>query len=61
MPTNGRAEKDVSNRVKIAWSKWRETTGVMCNRSIPTKFKDKMYKRAINPAMVYEAECLAVQ
>ena len=24
---NGGAEKDVNNRVKIAWSKWRETTG----------------------------------
>ena len=26
---NGGADKDVNNRVKIAWSKWRETTGVM--------------------------------
>ena len=24
---NGGAEKDVNNRVKIAWSNWRETTG----------------------------------
>ena len=24
--TNGGAETDVNNRVKIAWSKWRETT-----------------------------------
>ena len=36
----GRAEKDVNDRVKIAWSKWRETTGVMCHRNIPTKLKD---------------------
>ena len=34
---NGGAEKDVNNRVKIAWSKWRETTGVMCDRNIPTR------------------------
>ena len=39
---NGGAEKDVNNRVKIAWSKWRETTGVMCDRNIPTKLKDKV-------------------
>ena len=38
---NGGAEKDVTNRVKIAWSKWRETTGVMYDRNIPTKLKDK--------------------
>ena len=58
---NGGAEKDVNNRVKIAWSKWRETTGVMCDRNIPTKLKDKMYKTAIKPAMVYGAECWAVR
>ena len=38
---NGGAEKDVNNRVKIAWSKWRETTGVMCDRNIPTQLRDK--------------------
>ena len=40
---NGGAEKDVNNRVKIAWSKWRETTGVMCDRNITTQLKDKVY------------------
>ena len=58
---NGGAEKDVNNRVKIAWSKWSETTGVMCDWSIPTKLKDKVYKTAIKPAMVYGAECWAVR
>ena len=33
---NGGTEKDVNNRIKIAWSKWRETTGVMCDSNIPT-------------------------
>ena len=58
---NGRAEKDVNNRVKIAWSKWRETTGVMCDMNIPTTLKDKVYKTAIRTAMVYGAECWAVR
>ena len=46
---NGGAEKDVSNIVKTAWSKWRETTGVMCDRNIPTKLKDtKCTRRLLN-------------
>ena len=52
---NGGAEKDVNNRVNIAWSKCNETTGVLCNRNIPTTLKDKVYKTAIKPAMVYGA------
>ena len=58
---NGGAEKYVNNRLKIAWSKWRETAGVMCDRNIPTKLKDKGYKTAIKPAMVYGAERWAVR
>ena len=34
---------------------------MMCGRNIPTKLKDKVYKTAIKPAMVYDAECLAVR
>ena len=44
---NGGAEEDVNNRVKIAWSKWRETAGVMCDRNIPTKLKYKVNKAAV--------------
>ena len=58
---NGGAKKDVHNRVKIVWSKWRETTGVMRDRNIPTKLKDKLYKTAIKPAMVYGEGCWAVR
>ena len=52
---NGGAEKYVNNRITVACSKLRETTGVMCYRNIPTKLKDKVYKTAIKPAMVYGA------
>ena len=58
---NGVAEKYVNNRVHIAWLKWRETTGVMCDRNISTKLKDKVYKTAIKPVMAYGAECWEVR
>ena len=58
---NGGAETDVNNIISIAWLNWIETTGEMCDRNIPTKLKDKVYKTAIKPAMVYGAECWAVK
>ena len=44
---NRGAGKDINNRVKIASSKWRETTGVMCDRNIPTEHTDKAETQCI--------------
>ena len=35
----GGASKDVNRRVSKAWSKWRELSGVICDKKIPTKVK----------------------
>ena len=35
----GGASKDVDNRVAKAWSKWRELSGVICDKKIPTKIE----------------------
>ena len=33
----GGAETDMNNRVKMAWAKWREVSGVMCEKKMPIK------------------------
>ena len=58
---NGGAEKDASNTIKSPWSKWRETTGVMRDRNIPTQLIDKVYKTAIQPAIAYHCTMWAVR
>ena len=45
------------NRVRLAWNKWREVTGVICDRKVPVKLKHKIYKNVIRPTMTYVAEC----
>ena len=38
--SNGGAERDISNRVKLAWMKWKQLTGVLCDKKVPIKLKD---------------------
>jgi hypothetical protein len=49
-------DEDVSHRIKDVWLKWRQTSGVLCDPMVPLKLKDKFYRTAIRPAMLYGAE-----
>ena len=43
--SNGGAESDINNRVKLAWMKLKQMTGVLCNKKVPIELKEKVYKR----------------
>jgi hypothetical protein len=47
----------LSHRIKASWLKWRQTSGVLCDPRVPLKLKDKFYRTAIRPTMLYGAEC----
>ena len=47
--------------IKSAWVKWREMSGVFCDRKIPKKLKSKIYKSVLRPVMLYGAECWAMR
>ena len=59
--SNGGAERDINNRDKLAWMKWKQLTGVICDKKVPIKLKDKVYKTVIKPTMTYGAECWPVR
>ena len=41
--------------------KWKDVSGVMCDRKMPVKLKDKVYKTIIRPVTTYGSECWAVK
>ena len=58
--TEGGVNAAVKQRVQTACNKWREITGVICDRKILRKLKYTMYKCVIRPVLLYGAECWAV-
>ena len=58
--SKGGCTEAVKDWMEVAWCKWRELTGVTCDRKIPLKLKAKVYKTMIKPNLLYGAEMLAI-
>ena len=52
---DGDIDEDVSHRIKAGWMKWRQASSVLCDKRVPQKLKDKFYRTAIRPIMLYGA------
>jgi len=48
---------DVRSQVSAGWQKWRQTTGVLCDKKVPVHLKAKIYKTVVRPAALYGTEC----
>ena len=57
----GGCEKDVTNVINAGWNRWREMSGVICDKKVPEVLKNKIYKTAIRLAMTYGGECWAIR
>ena len=53
----GDIDANVSHTIKARWTKWQQASGILCDKRVPQKLKDKFYRPAIRPAMLYGAKC----
>ena len=58
--SDGRCEQEVRRRIQAGWISRRKVSGVLCDRTLSAKFKGKMYKSVVRPAMLYGMETVAV-
>ncbi|PHU19021.1 hypothetical protein BC332_10172 [Capsicum chinense] len=54
---NGENVEDVMHRSSVGRLKWRLALRVLCDKKVPPKLKGKLYRVAVRPTMLYEAEC----
>lgn len=60
MHKSGNVECNIQHRIAAAWLKWREVTGVTCDKRMPVKLKGLIYKTIIRPVLMYGSETWAV-
>ncbi|PVH62760.1 hypothetical protein PAHAL_3G390000 [Panicum hallii] len=54
---DGDIDEDVRHRISAGWLKWRQASGILCDKKVPQRLKAKFYRTAIRQAMLYGAEC----
>ncbi|KAM0844118.1 hypothetical protein ACQ4PT_057266 [Festuca glaucescens] len=57
LQSNGDIDEDVCHRIKVGWMKWRQASGILCDKKVPQKLKGKFYRTTVRLAMLYGAEC----
>ena len=50
----------VKKRVQAEWNGWRKLSGVICDRRLPARVKEKVYSSLVRLSMVYGLETVAV-
>ena len=51
----------VERKVQAGWCKWREPSGILCDKRVPLKLKGKYYSTVVRPVMIYLSECWAIK
>jgi hypothetical protein len=57
LQSDSKLEGDVRARVNATWMRWREVTGVLCDRKMPTRLKSRIYRTVVRPVALYATEC----
>ena len=55
--SDGDSIPDARARVNATWMKWRQVTGILCDRKMPLHLKSKIYRTVVRPVALYGSEC----
>jgi len=54
---NGEIDEDINQCIKVGWQKWKQVTGVLCDKRMSVRLKGKVYHTVVRPAILYGSEC----
>ena len=57
---SGGCEREVKKRVQARWNEWGKVSGVICDKTLPARVKEKVYSLVVRPVMVYGLETVTV-
>jgi len=57
LSSDGGMENEIRVRINAVCMRWREVTGILCDKRKPVCLKSLIFKTAVRPVALYGAEC----
>jgi len=54
-------DDDINYRIRVGWQKWRNASGILCDKKNLVGLKGKVYRTVVRPALLYGTECWAIK
>jgi len=49
----GDIKDDINHCISVGWQKWKNVSGVLCEKKIPVRLKGKVYRMKVRPTLLY--------
>jgi len=58
---SGEIDEDIHHWIRVGWQKWKNASGVLCDRRIPLRLKGRVYRMVVRPSFILWDAMLASQ
>jgi len=58
---SGYIDEDAKYRIRVGWQKWRNASGVLCDKKIPLRLKGRVYHMVLRSALLYGVKCWSIK
>jgi len=56
LKARGDIDDDINHRIRVGWQKWKNASGVLCDKKISIRLKGKVYRMIVRLVLLYGAE-----
>jgi len=57
----GDIDTDINHHIRVGWKKCKKASGVLCDKKIPFRLKERVYRMVVQLALLYRAECWLIK
>jgi len=54
-------DRGINHRIRVTWKKCKSACGELCDKKIPVRLKERVYRMVVKPVVLYGAKCWPIK